>query len=131
MHDRGDYKSGWELERDWNEEQKKLKEEKERGAAQQEEEEEDDEGIPFACFVCRKGFTDPVKTKCGHYFCERCALKKCKKECAVCSQKTGGAFTMPTRAEKTKLEVAQKKHEAKLAQAKDKENDDEEEDEEA
>lgn len=108
MHDRGDYKSGWELERDWNAEQAKKAA---AGVQGEETEEKDDEDIPFACYVCRKPFTDPVKTKCGHFFCERCALKKCKVECQVCAQKTGAAFSMPTRAERKKLEDARKKHE--------------------
>lgn len=30
---------------------------------------EDEEEIPFACLICRKEFTDPVVTKCGHFFC--------------------------------------------------------------
>lgn len=114
MHDRGDYKSGWEMERDWNEQQKQKAQAGQNGGGDAEGgADEDDEDIPFACYVCRKAFTDPVKTKCGHFFCERCALTKCKTECTVCSQKTGGAFSMPTRVEKKKLEDARKKHEAK------------------
>ncbi len=77
MHDRGDYKSGWEMERDWNEQQKQKAQAGQNGGGGAEGgADEDDEDIPFACYVCRKAFTDPVKTKCGHFFCERCALTK-------------------------------------------------------
>lgn len=45
-------------------------------ASQQEEE---DDGLPFACYICRENWgdikSDPVVTKCRHYFCESCALK--------------------------------------------------------
>jgi RING finger protein 113A len=40
-----------------------------------------DEGddLPFACYICREVWaeckSDPVVTKCKHYFCEACALK--------------------------------------------------------
>lgn len=69
MHDRGDYKSGWEMERDWNEQQKQKAQAGQNGGGGGGAEggaDEDDEDIPFACYVCRKAFTDPVKTKCGH-----------------------------------------------------------------
>lgn len=37
--------------------------------------EDDDDSLPFACFMCRKPFVDPVMTKCKHYFRKHCALK--------------------------------------------------------
>ena len=59
--------------------------------------EEDDlslEGIPFACILCRESYKNPVVTKCGHYFCEACALTRFKKtpSCAACGTGTGGVF---------------------------------------
>jgi len=82
MHDRGDYKSGWQLEREWDDKEKKRKEalamgmvrEVEGEGGEGEDSEEEDE-LPFACFICREPFVDPVVTKCQHYFCEHCALK--------------------------------------------------------
>jgi RING finger protein 113A len=56
LHDRGDYLAGWQLD--------KL----DPGGAPVVEEEEEEE-VPFACLICRKAFTEPVVTKCGHYFC--------------------------------------------------------------
>lgn len=81
MHDRGDYKSGWQLEKEWDEAEKIRKRnlalgELEGGTGENEEEDDDDEHeLPFACFICRQPFVDPVTTKCKHYFCEHCALK--------------------------------------------------------
>lgn len=79
MHDRGDYKSGWQLEKEWDEKEKARK----RNLAMKqlesdedaEQSDEDDDSLPFACFICRQPFVDPVVTKCKHYFCEHCALK--------------------------------------------------------
>ncbi|KAK6158863.1 hypothetical protein DH2020_006177 [Rehmannia glutinosa] len=65
MHDRGDYKSGWQLEKEWEEKEK-----------------------------AREPFVDPVVTRCKHYFCEHCALKHHarNKKCFVCNQPTNGIF---------------------------------------
>jgi RING finger protein 113A len=93
MHDRGDYKHGWELERDW--EEGKLKESKDdEYLVTSEEDNDDDDDLPFACFVCRQEFKFPVSTKCNHYFCESCAVAKCKIRCAVCNEKTDGQFNV-------------------------------------
>ena len=42
---------------------------------------------------------DPVVTRCKHYFCEQCALKRNAKKgsggrCAVCEAPTGGIFNV-------------------------------------
>lgn len=58
MHDRGDYKSGWQLEKEWEEVEKARK----RGLAagggggdgdadDHEGDDEDDDTLPFACFI--------------------------------------------------------------------------------
>ena len=54
----------------------------------------DDEDIPFACLICRKPYTDPVATRCGHYFCSACAIKRFSRtpKCAACGAPTGGIF---------------------------------------
>uniref|UniRef100_A0A7S0MXU6 RING-type E3 ubiquitin transferase n=1 Tax=Pyramimonas obovata TaxID=1411642 RepID=A0A7S0MXU6_9CHLO len=100
MHDRGDYKSGWELDKEWEEKEKVRKQQealKLLGEAEESDEEEDD--LPFACFMCRENFAnvrDPVVTKCKHYFCEHCALKHYAKSklCFVCEEPTGGVFNI-------------------------------------
>ncbi|GJR33043.1 zinc finger CCCH domain-containing protein 1 [Tanacetum coccineum] len=82
MHDRGEDKSGWQMERDWAEADKvrKRKLALKGGDNDEEDEEEeiedDEDGLPFACFICRQPFVDPVVTKCKQYFCEHCAFKQ-------------------------------------------------------
>ncbi|MBE3044419.1 hypothetical protein IMZ48_17995, partial [Candidatus Bathyarchaeota archaeon] len=41
-------------------------------------------------------------TRCGHYFCEGCALKRYRKEpgCAACGAGTNGVFNSATRLNK-------------------------------
>ncbi|KAH8993341.1 hypothetical protein EDB86DRAFT_2930042 [Lactarius hatsudake] len=53
-----------------------------------------DDGLPFACLIGRHSFTDPVVTRCGHYFCSSCAIKRFAKtpKCAACGAPTGGIF---------------------------------------
>lgn len=91
MHDRSDYKFGWQLER-----------EMEHGTYGQDDEDDDkykissddDDDLPFKCFLCKDSFVSPVVTKCKHYFCEKCALDNFKKSqrCAACGQNTHGVF---------------------------------------
>ncbi|KAK4476348.1 hypothetical protein RD792_015497 [Penstemon davidsonii] len=101
MHDRGDYKSGWQLEKDWDEKEKERKrkmalrllDDDEEGGSELSDE-DDEDALPFACFICREPFVDPVVTRCKHYFCEHCALKHHakNKKCFVCNQPTNGIF---------------------------------------
>jgi RING finger protein 113A len=53
-----------------------------------------DEDIPFACLICRKPYTDPVVTRCGHYYCSACATKRFAKtpKCLACGAPTAGIF---------------------------------------
>lgn len=99
VHDRGDYKSGWELEKEWDEKQaaKKQIANFDPYAEASDEEEEDD--LPFACYICRRPWQDvqdPVVTQCKHYFCEQCALKHNAKsgKCFVCDKPTRGIFNV-------------------------------------
>jgi len=68
--------------------------------AQAEDGDDDDEklleSIPFACIVCKESYKSPIVTKCGHYFCEACALKRYRKDpsCAACGAGTGGVFNV-------------------------------------
>merc|ERR1711865_848126 len=102
MHDRGDYKSGWQMEKEWDEKQKaedKKKRERDAAIARGEDvdiEEEVDDGLPWACFICRNDFKDPVVTKCSHYFCSKCAIDNYKEDtaCACCKEPTGGIFNI-------------------------------------
>ena len=102
LHDRLDYKAGWQLDNDWQAEQDKKeaqrKDEAERRARGETVEAGSGGkvGLPFACYICRKRFEQPVVTVCGHYFCERCALQRYVKSsrCAVCGKETQGSFSV-------------------------------------
>ncbi|KAL8995247.1 MAG: hypothetical protein Q9188_006860, partial [Gyalolechia gomerana] len=103
LHAREDYKQGWELDKEWEKVGPGAKKQKQgqttsqrQGGGNEEEEDEDTllEGIPFACIICKEGYKDPIVTKCGHYFCERCALQRYRRSpaCAACGAGTGGVF---------------------------------------
>ncbi|MCJ1338403.1 RNA-splicing factor [Bachmanniomyces sp. S44760] len=105
LHAREDYKQGWQLDKDWETvtKGKKMGGKAVASASRRTEfdgeagSDEDDamlEGIPFACIICKKPYTNPIITKCGHYFCESCALQRYRKSpaCAACGAGTGGVF---------------------------------------
>ena len=72
----------------------------------------DEDELPFACFICRETFTNPVVTMCGHYFCGNCAFDACKangNKCPVCNKQTFGVFNKATKIVK---KMAQTKGEA-------------------
>ncbi|XP_044538513.1 E3 ubiquitin-protein ligase RNF113A [Gracilinanus agilis] len=88
LHDRSDYKHGWQIERELDEGR--------YGGIDEDNYEvsSDDEDLPFKCFICRQSFCNPVVTKCKHYFCESCALThfRTSQRCYVCDQQTNGVF---------------------------------------
>ncbi|CEL99180.1 unnamed protein product [Vitrella brassicaformis CCMP3155] len=110
IHDRGDYKSGWQLEKEWDEQQKKKQEKLQKlirgdkitldeddDDSDDDDDDDDDEGLPFACLLCRTPWSlesRPVVTLCKHYFCEKCAFEHYSKssKCAVCQRPTNGIF---------------------------------------
>lgn len=105
LHAREDYKQGWQLDRDWEIDTKGKKVNGKTVASanrngQSAQDDEDDEAllesIPFACIICKKPYTNPIVTKCGHYFCEACALNRYRKDpsCAACGTGTGGVFNV-------------------------------------
>src|SRR5690606_23505049 len=95
---------GWQLDREWENVTKgkrNLAGTTIASAGRKAEEEEDDEeaeleGVPFACIICCEGYKHPVVTRCGHYFCEACALGRYRKDpsCAACGSGTGGVFNV-------------------------------------
>lgn len=105
LHAREDYKQGWQLDREWEIDTKGKKlsgqtvASANRNAQIGQDDEDDDallEKIPFACVICKKPYTNPIVTKCGHYFCEACALKRYRKDpsCAACGSGTNGVFNV-------------------------------------
>lgn len=136
LHAREDYKQGWQLDKDWENVTKgkkisgktvasanRTKAENEDGAS----DDDDDamlEGIPFACIICKKPYVNPIVTKCGHYFCEACALKRYRKNpsCAACGAGTAGVFNGAKNLRKLldkKRERAKKRREKALENGED------------
>lgn len=113
LHAREDYKQGWQLDKEWEKAGKSKPGSQKstvvgsanRGSGENAAEDSDNdeeakelEKIPFACIICKEPYKSPVVTKCGHYFCEACALKRHKtkggKQCANCGADTGGTFNV-------------------------------------
>lgn len=94
LHDRSDYKAGWQLEKDWATKQKLRQERILRGEDPDAEPKQDDDELPFACHICREKFKRPVETLCLHYFCEDCILNHMKSDstCPVCSTQLRGTL---------------------------------------
>lgn len=63
--------------------------------------------VPFKCPICKNDYKLPVKTLCGHIFCQSCFMTRFKQEkkrkCFICKKDTGGAV-QPVK-ETSKLEV--------------------------
>jgi len=102
LHDRGTYLAGWQLDA--------LAANPKKNAADEPSDSDSDEDIPFACYICRKHYTDPVVTRCGHYFCSACAIHRFARtpKCATCAAPTGGIFN---RADKIIEKVEKKRRE--------------------
>ncbi|VEN49160.1 unnamed protein product [Callosobruchus maculatus] len=76
LHDRSDYKHGWQLEREWNE-----------GSYSKDSDDDtkyeihsDEEELPFKCVICRGSFVDPVVSKSynGFAMTEKEGMKRLK-----------------------------------------------------
>lgn len=87
---------------DWNEREKRVRDAKwgkDGAEASSSDSDAEEDELPFACYICRRPWrevSDPVVTRCNHYFCEHCALRhnaKTKK-CFVCEQPTNGIFNV-------------------------------------
>jgi len=123
LHDRGDTLAGWQLEKQWEEQQRKKKEAQEKEISKfvssmgpQADGDASDggdavttkDGIPFACYTCREYFKNPVVTICDHYFCEACIMQHVRSvgdACPICQKDTGSMFNQPTRLEAKKRRI--------------------------
>ncbi|KAJ2386408.1 RNA-splicing factor [Coemansia sp. RSA 2559] len=111
LHDRGSYKTGWQLEEEFEKAQQGVQRDNSRLWKTESLSDSDDISgstarrrtktgaggsaeLPFACLLCRKSFVKPVVTKCRHYFCEACALAHYRKtpKCFACGTATAGVF---------------------------------------
>lgn len=114
LHDRSDYKHGWQLEREMD---NKTYGKNDADSGKYEIPVDDVDDLPFKCLICRDSFRSPVVTKCKHYFCEGCALTNYKKSkrCFACGQQTMGVFNPA----KNLMGKIKKKEEAADAQRRD------------
>ena len=114
LHDRSDYKSGAQIEKEYNDSRSLLTKRfstssgglsssSSSGASSvsgggESGVEGSGSQLPFACFICRGTFVRPVVTRCRHYFCEACAMNRFirekKRDCAVCSVNLDGNFSV-------------------------------------
>lgn len=95
LHDRGDYKMGWELDREWESKQGDLDIDPNKYLISNDSNQEKYvDNFPSICSLCQNEFHQPVETKCLHYFCEKCALSHYKKtpKCFICQALTYGQF---------------------------------------
>lgn len=90
LHDRTDYKLGWQLDQEYAKGQYKDEEDDKYLIKDSDDEEED--GIPLSCCICKESFKDPIVTKCRHFFCSNCADKDCTEKCFICEKPTSGIF---------------------------------------
>lgn len=113
LHARENYLEGWQLDQEWDKVTKGKKNlsgtivaSADRNKTGEHEVDEDEiamlESIPFACVICGEEYKSPVTTRCGHFFCERCALQRYRKDpsCAACGAGTNGVFNVAKRLQK-------------------------------
>ncbi|PWN48338.1 hypothetical protein IE53DRAFT_389462 [Violaceomyces palustris] len=95
LHDRSDYLAGWQLDQsDFLPNSSSRRRLGGEGEDDEDDEEDEEEQLPFACLLCRKPFQEPVVTRCGHYFCSACAIKRYSRtpKCFACGAQTAGLF---------------------------------------
>ena len=104
MHDRGDYKTGWQLEAEYQRQKERDKEREMLGKLGEPDSDDEREAnrfrvgagaeeLPFACHLCRGPFKDPMMTTCGHYYCASCAsahFREKNTRCPICEKQTYG-----------------------------------------
>lgn len=113
LHSREDYKQSWSLDKEWEDVTKGKKHlggtvvaSADRNKAQDDDDDDAEEAllesIPFVCLICRGPYRSPIITRCGHYFCEPCALQRYRKDpsCAQCGSGTNGVFNSGKRLQK-------------------------------
>jgi RING finger protein 113A len=118
LHAREDYAAGWKLDREWEIKSKggkmpELQGKKMGTGGWKPTEEKEEEQIPFKCVICKDDYKIPIITKCGHYFCEKCAIDRYRRKnpsCAICGKRTDGVFNGAKGLQK-KLDLAREREE--------------------
>jgi RING finger protein 113A len=111
LHAREDYKQGWQLDKEWETVTQGKKNlggtivasaNRDKKTEDEDNDEEVPEDIPFACIICNGPYKSPVVTRCGHYFCESCALQRYRRDpsCAACGSGTNGVFNASKKLQK-------------------------------
>lgn len=112
LHSREDYKQSWSLDKEWEDVTKGKKNlggtivaSADRNKVAEDDDDAEEallESIPFVCLICRGPYRAPVITRCGHYFCDPCALQRYRKDpsCAQCGAGTNGVFNSGKRLQK-------------------------------
>ena len=128
LHDRSNMKSGHVLEQEWEERKRKEREEKEsqmdlfcKVIGNEDGESStntsniavEDDGLPFACYICREAFKEPIVTICSHYFCQACILRRVQNQydpsCPICNKDTNGVFNHPAKLENKRKKLVGRK----------------------
>lgn len=107
LHDRSDFKSGWQLDKEWDREQREKRQRMDsliKGchvlARENCPSKAPEPGQPpKKCIICKKKWSsssNPVVTLCNHYFCEGCALNHyvSTSKCFHCGLPTKGTFNI-------------------------------------
>lgn len=63
--------------------------------------------IPFKCILCKTYYQSPIKTQCGHLFCQACFLNRYKVQkksgCAICNKDVEGVMIPVSKKELNEL----------------------------
>lgn len=105
LHAQEDYKQDWQLDTEWDTLTKgknniggRIITSADRKMVKDQDDGHDGkaEDFPSICSLCSKTFKKPIITRCGHYFCEPCALGRYKNDpgCAICGAATNGIFPL-------------------------------------
>ena len=102
LHDRGDYLSGWQMEKAWQEKRRNQQERMRKGqcvpAKEDAASKEKDEKVSVCVPHLQEVFTKPVETVCGHYFAIMRTEKVCEESVLRCLwQKKLEVFSIPPR----------------------------------
>lgn len=132
LHSRDDLRMGWQLDREWETATKGKKNlggtvvaSANRRLVNNGDGDDDAadeamlEKIPFACVICKDDYRSPIITRCGHYFCESCALSRYRSDptCAACGANTNGMFNVAKRLNRLLERKREREERKKLAEA--------------
>lgn len=112
LHDRSDYKHGWQLDQEYAKGQYKEEDDDKYLIKEEDEERTEDgieiiNGIPARCSICKDAYKNPIVTVCKHYFCMACAEKECESVCRICEKPTLARFKNATKIIRDKLKSNQ------------------------